>query len=101
MAGLGPGTGRHGETFTYGTPVTDVLAWLLEDASGGRPYVELLGAGIWSRIGAEHDASLSFDPAGTPVCGGGLAVTTATWPASASCWPTTGGSVMTRWSLRR
>lgn len=73
---IGDGRRAHGEAFAYGTPFTDVLAWLLERASGGQPYASLLEAAIWSRIGAEHDASLSYDPAGTPVCGGGLAVTT-------------------------
>ena len=76
LRAVGTGPTHHGDAFTYATPVTDVLAWLLEQASGGQPYRDALGETIWSRIGAEWDASLSFDPAGTPVCGGGLAVTT-------------------------
>jgi CubicO group peptidase (beta-lactamase class C family) len=77
LASVGAGAGRHGETFAYGTPVTDVLAWLLERASAGRGWAELVGDGIWSQIGAEHDALVSLDPAGTPVSGGGLVITTA------------------------
>ncbi len=76
LAAVGPGTGHHGDTFTYGTPVTDVLAWLLERASDGEPYVQTLSDRLWSRIGAEHPGSFSLDPDGTPVAGGGLAVTT-------------------------
>jgi len=72
--GLGPG--RHGETFAYATPATDVLGWLLELAHDGPGYAGLVGAGIWSHIGAEHDAMLMVDPAGTPVSGGGLVITT-------------------------
>jgi CubicO group peptidase (beta-lactamase class C family) len=77
VAAVGPGRGRHGEAFAYATPVTDVLGWLLELAHDGPSYADLLGAGIWSHIGAEHDAMLMLDPAGTPVSGGGLVITTA------------------------
>ncbi len=72
---VGPGAGEHGVAFTYATPVTDVLAWLLETVDGA-PYPDLLRDGIWSHIGAEHDANVSLDPGGTAVAGGGLAVTT-------------------------
>lgn len=72
---VGPGAGEHGVAFSYATPVTDVLAWLLETIDGA-PYPELLRDGIWSHIGAECDANVSLDPAGTAVAGGGLAVTT-------------------------
>jgi CubicO group peptidase (beta-lactamase class C family) len=72
---VGPTTGRHGEAFAYATPATDVLGWLLERARG-IDYADLFGATIWTRIGAEHVARLSLDPAGTPTVAAGLAVTT-------------------------
>ncbi|MGZ4694581.1 MAG: serine hydrolase domain-containing protein [Acidimicrobiales bacterium] len=70
-----PGNGPHGQTFLYATPCTDVLGWLLEQA-GDASYPDLLAESIWARIGAEHDARLALDPAGTPTAGAGLAVTT-------------------------
>jgi len=75
LAAVRPGRGPHGEVFMYATPCTDVLGWLLEQARG-MAYPDLLAEAIWSRIGAEHDARLSLDPAGTPTLGAGLAVTT-------------------------
>lgn len=75
LAAVPRGPRRHGEVFAYATPCTDVLHWLLERAVG-EPYPERFRRSIWSRIGAEHDARLSLDPAGTPTAGAGLAVTT-------------------------
>ncbi len=69
------GPAAHGYAFAYATPVTDVLAWLLERATD-QTYPALLQAGVWARIGAERNAGLSLDPTGTAVAGGGLAVTT-------------------------
>jgi len=74
-ASIGAGGDAHGDIFSYATPVTDVLAWLLEEATG-QTYGDALGQGIWSRIGADQDATLSLDLAGTPVAGGGLVITT-------------------------
>ncbi len=75
LTAVRPGSDPHGEVFMYATPCTDVLGWLLEQARG-IAYPDLLGERIWSRIGAERDARLSLDPAGTPTLGAGLAVTT-------------------------
>jgi CubicO group peptidase (beta-lactamase class C family) len=67
--------GAHGEVFAYGTPVTDVLAWLLE-RSLDVGYLDQLREGLWAHVGAESPALLLTDPAGTPLAGGGLQVTT-------------------------
>jgi CubicO group peptidase (beta-lactamase class C family) len=75
LARVGAGAHPHGEVFTYATPVTDALGWVLERVTG-TGYADLLGAALWSRLGAEHDAVLSLDPTGTPLAGGGLALTT-------------------------
>ena len=55
--------GEHGQAFQYCSATTDVLAWVLERATGRR-YPELLGDALWSRVGAEHDAFITVDPAG-------------------------------------
>jgi len=75
LAQVRKGSLPHGEVFAYATPTAEVLGWLLERARGVA-YAELLGASLWSRIGAEHAASLSLDPAGAPMTGAGLAMTT-------------------------
>jgi CubicO group peptidase (beta-lactamase class C family) len=60
--------GTHGKAFTYRTPNTDVLGWLMARASGKSP-TELLAERIWSRIGAEADGFLVVDDDGTPQVG--------------------------------
>ena len=75
LSAMGRSAVPHGHTFAYGTPVTDVLGWLLERADG-RPYVEQLRTDLWAAIGAEHEADVLHDPAGTPLAGGGLMATT-------------------------
>jgi CubicO group peptidase (beta-lactamase class C family) len=58
--------GRHGEEFHYRTPNTDVLGWLIARVSV-KALPEVLSERIWSRIGAEADAFLQVDLAGTPL----------------------------------
>lgn len=65
--------GEHGGVFRYDNGCTDTLAWILRRVSG-RSVDELIGERIWSRLGAEHDASISLDGAGTEWAAGGLAV---------------------------
>jgi hypothetical protein len=75
LARIAPGAGPHGRAFAYATPTADVLGWIVERAFGA-PYAEVLQDRIWARIGAEHDAVLSLDPAGVALTGGGLGMTT-------------------------
>jgi CubicO group peptidase (beta-lactamase class C family) len=65
------GDGVHGDAFRYRTPNTDVVGWLIARATGHSP-AEVLQERIWSRIGAEGDAYLAVDDAGTPLAGSGL-----------------------------
>jgi CubicO group peptidase (beta-lactamase class C family) len=60
--------GTHGEAFTYRTPNTDVVGWLIARASGKSP-AEVLSERIWSRLGAEDDGFLVVDDDGTPQVG--------------------------------
>lgn len=63
--------GKHGEVFTYRTPNTDVVGWLISRATG-KPLATVLSERIWSRIGAEEDAHIVVDRAGTPLIGSSL-----------------------------
>lgn len=63
--------GTHGAAFNYRSPNTDVLAWVLARA-GGQPLDALLQARLWSRLGAEADASFGLDAGGVPAAAAGL-----------------------------
>jgi hypothetical protein len=63
--------GTHGVEFTYRSPNTDVLGWILARASG-QPLETLLQERIWSRLGAEGDAYLAVDSIGTSIASGGF-----------------------------
>jgi 6-aminohexanoate-oligomer exohydrolase len=66
--------GRHGTALRYCSATTDVLAWVLERASGRR-YPQLLSELVWSRIGAEHDGSITVDRAGFGFANAGVSTT--------------------------
>jgi CubicO group peptidase (beta-lactamase class C family) len=71
---IGPAAWRHGERFHYATPNTDLLGIVAERA-GGAPLAELISRHLWAPLGAEHDAELTVDPAGTAAIGGGFCAT--------------------------
>jgi CubicO group peptidase (beta-lactamase class C family) len=49
----------HGQVFDYRSILTELLAWVLERATGVR-YPELVSEALWSRIGAEQDADITI-----------------------------------------
>jgi CubicO group peptidase (beta-lactamase class C family) len=63
--------GEHGEVFSYRSPNTDVVGWLIARATG-QPADTMLRERIWSRLGAEGDASIALDSIGTALVAGGL-----------------------------
>lgn len=63
--------GEHGQRFVYKSPNTDVLGWLIRRVTG-KPAAEVISERIWSRLGAEQDAYIHLDPAGTAFAAGGL-----------------------------
>ncbi len=71
---IGPGAWRHGERFHYATPNTDLLG-LVAERAGGAPLNELIARELWGPMGAEQDAELTVDPAGTGAIGGGFCAT--------------------------
>ncbi len=67
-------SGRHGHTFHYVSPNTDVLGWVYERAAG-KPYAEILSETVWQPLGAEADAYVTLDPKGSVRAAGGLCMT--------------------------
>jgi CubicO group peptidase (beta-lactamase class C family) len=63
----------HGQVFDYRSILTELLAWVLERASGVR-YPELVSETLWSRIGAEQDADITIRH-GVTLPDGGVCVT--------------------------
>lgn len=61
----------HGGPFEYRSCETDVLGWICEVASGQR-MPALMSDLLWSRIGAQCDATIGVDPAGTGFFDGGV-----------------------------
>ena len=73
LAGLKK-SGDHGQTFSYCSANTEVLAWLLERVTG-RSFADLLRTELWAILGAQQDASATIDAAGFPMASGGISVT--------------------------
>jgi 6-aminohexanoate-oligomer exohydrolase len=71
---LRPAGRRHGEAFQYCSATTEVLARVLERASG-LPYARLLAERLWSRIGAERDAYVTVDNSGAAYACAGIGMT--------------------------
>ena len=61
----------HGGPFEYRSCETDVLGWICEAASGVR-MPELMSQLLWSKLGAENDATIGVDSVGTGMFDGGV-----------------------------
>jgi CubicO group peptidase (beta-lactamase class C family) len=61
----------HGGPFNYRSCETDVLGWICEAAAGQR-FPKLASELIWSRLGADFDANIGIDSAGTGLFDGGM-----------------------------
>ncbi|MBV8849316.1 MAG: serine hydrolase [Methylobacteriaceae bacterium] len=66
--------GEPGEIFAYNTVTAEVVAWIVQRATGQR-LADLLSEKIWSKIGAEKDAYFVVDSIGTASGGGGFNMT--------------------------
>lgn len=62
---------EDGAWFDYRSPLTNIVARVLECATGVE-YAELLSRDLWSRIGAEHPAEIVVDPLGFPIAEAGI-----------------------------
>ena len=74
LPAIGPAAWRHGERLHYSTPNTDLLG-LVAERAGGAPLAELIARELWAPLGAERDALLTVDTAGTAAIGGGFCAT--------------------------
>jgi CubicO group peptidase (beta-lactamase class C family) len=68
------GAGHHGGIFDYRSCETDVLGWVCERAANTR-MADLIGELVWSPMGAERDAAITCDGAGTAIHDGGMCAT--------------------------
>lgn len=63
--------GSHGGPFTYRSADTDMLGWVCERAADLR-MADLVSSLLWQPMGAEHDAEITCDAAGTGIHDGGI-----------------------------
>jgi CubicO group peptidase (beta-lactamase class C family) len=71
---IGPAAWGHGERFHYATPNTDLLGLVVERVAGAA-LATVIARELWMPLGAERDAELTVDPAGTAAIGGGFCAT--------------------------
>lgn len=62
---------EHDEAFSYRSIETDVLALVLERATGKR-LAQLMSEEIWQKLGMEQDGNLTVDSSGFALADGGL-----------------------------
>lgn len=67
------GSGATGE-FQYCSANTDVLAWIVERVTGRR-YSEALSELLWSKLGADRDATITVDASGFGFANAGISCT--------------------------
>lgn len=60
--------------FQYCSANTDVLAWVVERVTGRR-YSDVLSERLWSKLGADRDATITVDSAGFGFANGGVSCT--------------------------
>lgn len=56
--------GEHGREFLYASLNINVLAWVMERATGAS-MPELIRGEVWSKLGGEHDAYIALDAVGS------------------------------------
>ncbi len=66
--------GTHQQRFHYVSPNTDLMAWIIERATGTR-YADLMSQHLWQPMGAETSAYITVDRLGAPRAAGGMCVT--------------------------
>ncbi len=64
----------HGLQFSYISPNTDVLGWVIERATG-QSYASVLQQQLWQPMGAEYSGYVTVDRLGAPRAAGGVCTT--------------------------
>ena len=70
LPAVGIDTTRQGR-FIYKSGTTDVMAWVLEAATGKR-YADLVSERLWKPLGAEQNAGITVDVSGFTLASGGM-----------------------------
>ncbi len=70
---VGHDPARAGQ-FIYKSGTTDVVAWVLEAATGER-FADLVSTRLWQPLGAERSAYITVDVSGFTLASGGIAAT--------------------------
>lgn len=73
LPAVGHDPARKG-VFNYKSGTTDVMAWVLEAATGQR-FADLVSERIWKPIGAERSAGITVDVSGFTLASGGMFAT--------------------------
>jgi len=60
--------------FSYRSGSTDVLGWVMEEATG-QPLAKLISGHIWKPMGAEYDANITVDASGLALADHGMSST--------------------------
>lgn len=63
----------HGKSFLYRSPVSDMLAMVVERATGRR-FADYASERLWKPLGATGDAFVTVDAAGAPRGAGGISM---------------------------
>ncbi|WP_218510209.1 serine hydrolase [Variovorax sp. dw_308] len=66
--------GEHGAGFSYKTVHSEIIGWLVNRVTG-KPFSQNLSERVWSRMGAENDASINIDRLGFESMGSGFNAT--------------------------
>ena len=64
----------HGGPLHYVSPNSDLLGWIVEQATGER-YADLMSRLVWKKAGAERSAYITVDRLGAARCAGGMCTT--------------------------
>lgn len=64
----------HGAWFSYRSPLTNIVARLLEIVHD-LPYADVVSRDVWTPLGMEHEANIMLDPLGNAVVEGGMSCT--------------------------
>ena len=73
LPNVGHDASRKGK-FNYKSGTTDVMAWVLEAATGQR-FADLVSERVWKPIGAEQSAGITVDVSGFTLASGGMFAT--------------------------